>query len=425
MRRRWRMVSVVVALLVVGAFWILRSFGEDAVRTLVLREIRRAVPGEVDLGGIALSFVPPKISFRNLVLYGSSGRPAVSVSALSFELAVWTSLWEGSWIGDLALVEPWIRYRTTDDFWKAILRSDRAFESEATVDSTFLPRRLTLRSGRLDMADPESKVEARIDAIEIDGELSGFLRPVFSFDLSAQAAVERSGKKLTFPEIAARGTAAAGSLRLERGRIRGDSGTVTATGEWTPAALQGEADLDVLLDPLFALLPEAGVVRGSGRIRAGIRGDPRQPTVSASLEARSVRIDDVVFSGTGTLHADGSAWRLEKARAEIFGGVVDGEATGSLDTGIPYEVRGRFRQWNPEVFIRLFDVEAPVRGTWDGEARLKGLLVGDDLEGGGSFSLRQNGRTLAGEAQFVVTKNSAEVRGILEEARNVRLACRY
>lgn len=426
-RRRRRIGAVIVLAVLAVGVWVLRSFGEDALRRLAVRELRSFAPGEVEIGAVETSIVPVVVvSFRALRMHDRGGRPLASADQVSVRLAAWASLWEGSWIADVTLDLPQVVYRDDDPFWETLtMRRDGSEGARDEGESSFRPRRITVRSGRLEAVLTRSGVRAVVDDLAVSSARSGVVTPAVSFRVSARAMLERSGARVRLRRLAIRGAATGTGVEVESGEIDGDAGEIRFHGSLAGEEVRGGIEWTVFLDPLFALAPEAGVVRGRGRIVADLTGRRSVPEVSGRLEADGVRIDDVEFSGSGSLRARGRDWELGPAEASIFGGEVSGEARGRLVEGVPFEVRGRFRGWDPAVFVRLFGPQTPLRGSWDGTATLKGLLAGDDLSGAGEFTLRDAAAELRGNTSFSVTAEAADVEGALESPSGDRLRCRY
>ena len=411
-------------LLAVVASWVAVNAGEAAIERVVRRMLDARFPGRVTLGAVETSWLPPSVRLESLELRNAAGEMRVGLPEVRATLAVWASLWEGTWIADLALHEPEIAWRDEDPFWSE-LRGDRAKRAGGGAPF-FLPRRLEIRSGRVRWQLGEAAARGSVERIDVDGELRGMLAPAVRFTATARAWVDRDERRLTLDRLELSGDAGAGRVVIDRLVVEGPEERLEGSGSWTRGALAASVRWEGKLDPLFALVPEAGTVRGGGAIEAELSGSFEEPVVEARLRARDVVIDEVGFSGTGTLRSLGDDWRLAPAAVEIFGGTAEAEATGRWTGGIPYAVHGRFESWSPQLFlVELFEVDWPIRGVWSGRARLGGHLLGDDVEGGGAFRLVDETREVEGDADFRVDPSSAEVRGTIGTRATGRLTGRY
>lgn len=422
-RAAWRVGLAALVLTVLIAAWAARFYGLDLVRALLVREVWQQLGAELRLDGLALSLVPPELAADGVeLLHG--GQTLITVRRIEFRLAALRSLWGRAWIGDLRLAEPRVVANDRTDAWRRIESSLRSSGTSAE-DPVFLPRSLSVTAGRLDLDWSRFGARASIDRLDVEAQLGGLVRRRFDFTASTRVVMDRGGHRLELRRVAAKGRVSTRGVAVDSAAIDGTMGALRGSFGLEGEDLRGELESDLTLDPVFALVPEAGVVVGAGRVTARLRGTLDRPEIRADLEARKVRIDNVEFSGRGQLTSSGTDWKLAPARAEMFGGIVDGTASGKLSGRVPFEVQARFRNWNPATFVKLFGVRTPLRGAWSGDARIRGDLFGDDLQGGGRFALEEGPERLTGAASFTVVKDAAEVEGSIEAGPQDRLRARF
>lgn len=422
-RAAWRVGLAALVLTVLIAAWAARIYGLDLVRRLLIREVGQQLGAELRVDALALSLLPPDLAAEGVELL-HDGQTLITVRRIEFRLAPLRSLWDGAWIGDLRLEGPRVVASDRTNIWGRLESAMRS-SGEPSEQPVFLPRRLSVSSGRFDLDWSQWGVHASMDPLDIEAQLGGMGRRRFDFTASARIAVNRAGHRLDLRRVAVKGRVSTNGFVVDTGAIDGEMGTVRGSLALESSSLRGELRSEISLEPVFALVPEAGVVRGVGRVSAQLGGTFDRPELSADVEARGVGIDDVEFSGTGRLGSSGSDWKLSAARAEMFGGTVEGTASGKLSGHVPFEAQARFREWNPAMFVQLFGVRTPLVGAWSGEARINGDLFGDDLRGGGRFTLEEGTGRLSGAASFAVTKDSAEVEGNLEAGPQDQLRARY
>jgi len=424
-RAAWRIGLAALLLIVTLGIVFGHRAGADFLRDLLVRELARAAGVDLRIGAIELSLLPPRVAAREVTV-SKGGERLLAARTVELDLSVWRSLWDGTWIADVSVDGPEIVTGDQTEIWRALESSVHSPTATPLAKPVFLPRRLTVRSGRIELQLSRARLRTEIADIFLEVTLSGLLRHRIAFDGTGRVTVERDGKRLELTRVAARGRTSASGVVVDSGVIDGQSGSMRWSGERDGDRLRGRIDWDAALDPVFALLPEAGVVRGAGRIRATVGGTTARPEISADLEARAVRIGKVEFSGGGRLNSKGDEWTLDPVRAEIFGGEAQGSAHGKLAIRVPFEGRARFTRWDPAVFIELFGTRTPLRGAWSGEAQIGGSLFGaDDCHGSGRFTLEQGGSKLDGAAAFSVGKNSTEVEGSAEAGPDDRLRARY
>jgi len=423
-RRVWRIGLLFVLVAVLAAALGARFFGPGLLREIVVLEAERQLGLQFRFSALRLTIVPARLAVDDLEVL--DGRDTLlTARGVSFDLAVTRSLWDGAWIGDLAIDEPAVRITDAERLWQRVAPT---FEKPATGDTgeeSFRPRTLRIRSASIDVGWPREDLRGEIRELSLEARLGGILRPRFEFETAARVAAIRRGMRLDLDKLAIRGKTSPRGFVLDSLIVDGATGPLRAAGALEDGRLRGKLDWLPNLDPIFALLPEAGIVRGNGVIAATIAGTPAAPEAIASLSANHVRIDDVEFSGTGRLTTKGDSWKLDDATAEIFGGRAVGKAHGALKPRVPFEAQAKFTAWQPATFVRLFKVETPLRGDWSGDARIAGDLFGDDLHGGGSFTLAKGAERLAGTASFAVAKERVEVEGSLGSGAENQLRARY
>ena len=402
---------------------LLRSVGADAARSILLNQFRSRLPVGVEIQGVQLSLWPPGLALRDVT--AREGKTELfRAGEIDFRLAWMPSLWEGAWIGDLRIADFELSYRESSAIWKEAIGKINWRKGEEGEPS-FIPRALILEQGRVTANLDSWGTRAAIADLEARVETGGILARSVDFSADARAVIERAGARLALRKMSVRGRTRRGRVTIEEAKLEGDPGVLQLRGRGDSREVRGTLDWNVVLDPIFALLPEAGIVSGQGNISANFAGPISGVKATTQLQARAVRIHDVEFSGAGELRSRGLDWDLVSARAQMFDGEVVGDAHGRFVSGVPFEVQGQFREWNPATFVRLFGPQTPLLGSWNGEARMEGLLFGDDLKGGGTFTVREQQETVNGRAQFVTTKNTAEVEGTVEAGAADRLHCRY
>lgn len=422
-RAAWRVGLAALVLSVLIAAWTARIFGLELVRGLLVREVRGRLGAELRLDGLALSLLPPVVAAEGVELV-SGGRSWLAARRIEVRLAPLRSLWDGVWIADLRVETPRIVASDRDEAWRR-LQAVQPSPAAPDEEPLFLPRTLSVTSGRVDFEWSRLGVQASLDEIEVAARLGGLMRRRFDFNASGRVAVDRAGRRLELRRVAGRGRVSMQGIAVDSGTVDGAMGSLRGSFALDGRDLHGKLESEVVLDPLFALVPEAGVVRGTARVTAELGGRVERPALSADLQAREVRIGEVEFSGSGLLTSSGSDWRLAATRAQMFGGSVEGTATGKLSARVPFEARAHFRDWNPATFVGLFGPRTPLRGAWSGEARIHGDLFGNDLRGDGRFTLEDGTERLAGAASFAVEKDGAEVEGSVEAGPQDRLRARY
>lgn len=411
---------LLLLLLVLGHDWVGRQAG-NALTRIIRERVSDRFGAEIEISEGRVSLLPPSVRLEKVRLRDGSGLD-VRTDRLVVRLAVWASIVARSAVIDVALDRPAIEMRGPIPTLPV-----GAAGSGAGDGNLLRLRGIGIRDGSLRVVWERRGLDLQVENVAIDGSQRGVARPRFDFRARASVRLQRAGKTLEIPRVSVGGNATASSLEVDSLFVRGDVGRLLARGALREGELSGMASWEGELDPAFALIPDAGTVTGGGRIEARIAGSLDEPVIEADLDARTVRIDDVTFSGRGRLLSRGRGWELHDARTAIFGGEVRGTARGEWVPGIPYEVEGRFEDWVPEIFLPLVGVDMPIQGDWDGEARLTGHLIGDDdMAGEGTFRLKEKGRELRGDVRFRVTESTGEVSGRLVEAntRN-RLECSY
>lgn len=422
--RTWLRLAGLFLLLGAALVLLIRSAGGELVKVIVLREVRNRVPAIVEIQDVRPSLWPPGIVVRGLEIREEK-TPLLRAGELDFQLAWMASLWEGAWIGDLNVADFELGVQENSEIWRRVIAEFRPPGGEPRGAPGFVVRGVNLDRGRITVQIESLGLRTTVTDLAARARTKGLLVPALRFEIDARASIERAEAKLALRRLTVRGDVRAGTLAIDEAAVEGDSGILSVRGQVSAETARGTLDWNVILDPIFALLPEAGVVKGQGRISATFRGPISRVEATTELQARSVRIEQVEFSGAGRLQSRGLDWELSPARAEMFGGTVEGNARGRFVSNIPFEVHGRFRGWEPATFVRLFGPNTPIRGTWDGDAEMEGLLLGDDLKGSGTFTLREQQEQVTGRAQFATTRDSAEVEGMVEGSPADRLYCRY
>ncbi len=423
-RAAWRIGLAALLLIVVLGIVVVRRAGADFVRDLLVRELERAAGVSLHIGTIEISLLPPYLAAHEVTLSKGSEQ-FLAAQRVELDLSILRSLWEGTWIADVSVDAPAVVTGDQTAIWRAIEAAIRSPASEP-LGPTFLPRTLTVRSGRIVLSLERIHTHAEVTDLSLEVAQSGLLRHRIAFDGTGRVAVERSGKRLELDRVAARGRASGRGIAIDAGVIDGQSGSLRCSGEREGDRLRGRCDWNAALDPVLALLPEAGDVRGAARIRATLAGTTALPEITADLEARAVRIGKVEFSGGGRVLSKGDEWTLDGVRAQIFGGEADGSAQGKLALRVPFEARVRFSRWDPQAFLELFGARTPLRAAWSGEAQVGGHLFGeDDYHGNGRFTLDRDGNRLDGATSFSIAKNTIEVEGSVGAGPGDRLRARY
>jgi hypothetical protein len=424
-RAAWRMGLAALLLIVALGIVFVRRAGPDFIRGLVVRELERASGVSLRVGAMEISLLPPYFAAREVTVT-KGAEQLLSAQRVELDLSILRSLWEGTWIADVSVDGPAVVTGDQTETWRALEALIRAPASEPLAAPAFLPRTLTVRSGRIELRLSRARMHAEITDLSLEVALSGLLIHRITFDGTGRVAVERDGKRLELARVTARGRTSVRGITVDAGVIDGQSGSLRWSGERDGDRLRGRFAWAAALDPVFALLPEAGAVRGAGRIRGTVAGTTALPEITADLEARAVRIGKVEFSGGGRFRSKGDEWTLDPVRAEIFGGEAEGSVEGRLTTLVPFEARARFTRWDPQTFLELFDARTPLRGAWSGDARVGGHLFGeDDYHGNGRFTLDQGSNRLDGAASFSITKSITDVEASAEAGPRDRLRARY
>ncbi|SFF23924.1 autotransporter secretion inner membrane protein TamB [Fontimonas thermophila] len=191
------------------------------------------------------------------------------------------------------------------------------FDGHATIDWR---APVTLRlGGRLRGIQPQHWLD------QLDGELNGMVEASARFEEAAPVvafALRLDESRLRqYPlRLDARGRYVAQSLQLERFALRSGPSRIDAAGTaWPELALQ----VTVAGPDLAALWPP---LSGSGRAQVRLRGPPRQPRLTAVVQAQDLRYADVAI-GQLALSADldphGESRLDAEARALRAGTVLD------------------------------------------------------------------------------------------------------
>ena len=414
--------ALVVA--VAALSWSARFVAPRILGDALVREVERGLGLDVHFSTLRVTLVPLRLSIDDLVIE-EAGESLLSARHMEFNVAAWRSIWRGAWVGALTVERPVLSAKDAPALWRRLEPRLTAPSGTPTDESPFRPRIIEIRDAVLDLGSPRDDVKLEVRDLSVQGRVRGLLRPAFEFETSARCVISRHGQRLGLDSVAIRGKVSASRLLLEALTTEGAGGRIRAAGSLEGNTLAGQLDWRPVLDPIFALIPEAGVVRGSGTISAKIGGTLDEPEVDAALHAERVRIQDVEFSGDGRLRSRGRTWTLDDAAADIFGGQARGRAHGSVTALVPFEAEARFTGWQPATFVRLFHVDTPLIGDWSGDAKISGDLFGDDLTGGGKFALAAKGETLNGTASFTVAKERAEVEGTLTSNGSTALRVRY
>lgn len=423
-RAAWPIALAALILTVALGLAVLQQVGGRFAREIVVRELARRAGLEVEIGAIDLWLIPPRVALADVTLTRGAER-LLDARAVEMTLSVWRSLSAGAWIADVSLTQPTIGLGDRSRLWQEIAASLRS-PGEAAAKPAFLPGTLMIRGGRLDLDLARAGAHAEIRELFVEASLRDLAGRRVAFDIAGRIGIDRAGHHVELTRVAARGEAASTGVRLDSAVVDGQSGSFRASGALAGQRLHGQLDWSAALDPLFALIPEAGVVRGGGRIQARLSGTTATPAIAADLDARVVRIGSVEFSGSGHLASDGNEWTLEQVRADMFGGKVEGSARGKLSLRAPFDAQAKFVGWDPAVFIELFNARTPLRGKWSGEAEIGGSLFGsNDYRGRGRFTLEEGDAKVAGYASFDVTKTSALVEGGAEHGSDDRIHARY
>jgi len=407
------------------AVWATRSVLPAVLRHVVQRQVALQADLALQLDDLSVSLLPPRVTATALSL-SRHGEPLLSARRIDVRLAPLRSLWAWTWIGDVEVDEPKLVVDDRTQSWKDLSAALHAGTAGPSGEAGVLPRNLVVRSGTVELRLSSREGQAVFSDVNVRVRLAGIVRRHADFDVTLRAAIDRAARRLEVTRISARGRVSTDGLVIEAGLIEGAPGFVRMSGGIDDhGGLRGRVEADVALEPIFALVPEAGHVSGGGRISLDAAGTTAQPEMVAELNAVDVRIHDVEFSGRGRLVGRRAEWSLADAQVRIFGGDVRGEAHGTWLAPIPFEATGRFSGWDPAVFVSLFGARVPIGGKWDGEARLGGNLLGMDLHGGGDFSLERSAVKLEGAASFSVAHNHVAVEAHAQAGTDASLRARY
>lgn len=415
--------TALFALLLLGV-WGLSRFGPDLLRGLLVFEARRDLGSELRIGALEVSVVALRVAAEDVELR-EDGTAWLGASRVDFRFAPWRSFWEGALIGDLTIEEPRAVVTERVRAWRHLASALRSADGAPVERPFFLPRLLTIHSGRLRFEWPAHRVEGAVTEFGLEAEVRGLVRRRVDFSGSAKLVVERAGARLDARRVSLLGRASTRSITIELGAIDSPAGSVRTTASVRGGRLEGRVAGDVDWDVLSPLVPEAGIVRGKSRVEARLAGTLEHPEITADLDAAALRIGAVEFSGGGHLLVRGAEWRLERAHARLFGGEVEARANGALSARLPFAAEAAFSRWDPAAFVRVFGPRTPLVGSWSGRARLSGSVLGHDLRGGGRFELERAGQTLDGTATFSVGPGHAQVEGDVGAGTVERIRARY
>ena len=415
---------MVLIVAVAALWWCARFVAPRILGDVLVREVEHGLGLDVHFSALRVTLVPLRLSIDDLAI-ADAGDTVLSARHMEVNVASWRSIWNARWVGSLIVERPVLSTKDAPALWRRLEPRLRAPSATPTDKSPFRPRVIEIHDATLDLGSPRDDMKAEVRDLSVEGRMRGLLRPTFEFETSARCAVFRRGQRLGIDSVAIRGKISASRVLLETLTIEGAGGRIRAAGSLEGDRLAGRLDWRPALDPIFALIPEAGVVRGGGTIGAKIAGTLDEPEVDASLRAERVRIHEVEFSGDARLRSRGGTWTLEDATADILGGQARGTAHGSVTALVPFEATARFTGWQPATFVRIFHVDTPLIGDWSGDAKISGDLFGDDLTGGGKFTLAAKGETLNGTASFTAAKERAEVEGTLTSNSSNVLRVRY
>jgi TamB, inner membrane protein subunit of TAM complex len=406
------------------AAWGLKVFGPDLLRSLLVREVRRGLAADLKIGAVELAFLPLQIAVHDAEL-SQDGVRLLAVRRLGFRLAPLRSLWEGAWIGDVSIEEPHAVVSDRVAVWRRLASTAESAVQSSAGQPPFLPRTLTIESGRLELEWSRQGAHAVVSDFGLEARLGGVVRRHVDFTTTARVVAERSGASLRVHRISLLGRASTRGIAIDAGAIDSTAGSLRTSFSVLRRQLQGRLACDLDLDAVSALFPEAGVVGGKSRVEAKIAGSLDRPEISADLDADAVRIGKVELSGRGHLTSRGVDWRLERVHARMFSGEVDGDAHGKISALVPFEAEAAFSRWDPAAFVRLFGPHTPLVGAWTGRARLSGDLLGDDLRGNGGFTLQEGTEKLAGTVAFSLGRDRVEVEGTVGAGTADQLRARY
>jgi autotransporter translocation and assembly factor TamB len=424
-RAGWRFGLAALILVALVAAWATRSRLPTVLRNVLQRQLALQAEVALEVGDLALSLVPPRLIVTDLSL-SRRGERLLVARRLELRLALLRSLWQRTWIGDVELDEPKLVADDRAQTWRDLAGALRSGAAGPSGEPGILPHTLIVRSGSVDVRLSGAGIRTVLTDIHLESTLGGVLQRRVEFDATAHATFERGGRRVELTRVAARGRFSPRDVVIDSGVVDGGAGRIRLSGALDEdSRLRGQLVGDLSLDAIFALVPEAGIVRGGGRISARVSGTAERPQVDADLVARAVRIHDVEFSGHGTLESGAAEWSLAKAQVQIFGGEAQGDARGKWSFPVPFEARGRFAGWDPAMFVGLFGPPTPLTGKWNGDARIAGVLGGDDLRGGGEFSLEQSKAKLTGSAAFTVARQNVEVEARVQASPADTLRARY
>ncbi|MEA2626826.1 MAG: translocation and assembly module TamB [Candidatus Binatota bacterium] len=401
-------------LAVVVGVWAATAFGALLFERMARAELQKVLPGS-DFAAMEIGYLPPRLIVREIVVREGQRIP-LRAARVTLAVLIGASLWEGLLVFDAEVESPVVTWTEADAFWKL-----RSGEGEAPA---LRPRRIWVSSGTLEADLRDARTKVRFEGIRADLSVEGVVEPALRIELEARGSVERFGKHVPLQSVTVRGQWSSGAWVLESARIQGALGTMEAAGRSDGHELTATVRSQASFGPLSAIVPEAPTFGGRAVLDLKVGGSVGEVQTSGRVEADGVTIGDVGFSGSGSLQTRGDRWTLSSAAAAIFGGRVEGSAEGRFRRGLPYHARGRFQDWEPKQFIELFDLDTPIRGRWSGEGELTGLLAGDDLEGGGTFTLREQGAELSGRASFRVHAAGASVDGSIASGSGDHLECR-
>lgn len=411
-RGRWGLALAMLAT-AVATGWVLRIHGARVALRVLAYEVRQQLGAELRVDEIAFSLLPPRATATGVALW-KDGRRWAGAESVALRLAALRSLWSGTWVGDLDVVGPVLAIDDREELWRRLIASLRAGRGvSGRSEAPFVTRRVSLRAGAIavDWSNPALHAVASDVALEVDRR--GIVAPRFHVAASVRVEVARGAARLAPTAISFAGSVVPEGAVLDRFVVDGPAGTVHARMRALDGRLAGDVEASLRLDPVLALVPEAGDVRGGGRIHGTLGGTTEEVETALDVDARAVRIDHVTFSARGRLTTRGRSWTLDGARGEMLGGTVAGTAHGTLAAGIPFQTDARVERWGAAEFVALFGRRVPLNGTLSGDVRLRGLLFGDDLDGDASLALEHRAIRAEGTSSFSVRRDHASVEGAL------------
>jgi hypothetical protein len=423
-RAFWRIGLPTLLLILTLGILLVHGIDSAVFRRLMVRNLERATGVSLGIGALDVSLLPPSLTAREVRMSKGAER-FLSARLIAVDLSIWRSLWEGAWVADVSVEAPELITGDRSEVWHPLETAIRSLTSEPAAEPTFVLRTLTIRSGRLDLDLSQVPLHVEVTGLSVEVTARGLLDHRIAFDSTGRVMVEREAKRLEITRLAVHGRTSATGISVEAGVIDGQPGSLRWSGELDGDRLRGRLDWTAALDPLFALIPEAGAVGGVGRIRATVEGTTTRPEIGADFEARAVRVGGIAFSGSGRFKSTGREWALESTRAEIFGGDVAASASGRLMVPVPFEARASFTRLNAQSVLDAFDARTSLRAAWSGEVRVAGHLLGDaDYHGDSRFALEQAGNKLDGVASFSIAKSIADMEGTVKAGAADRLSVR-